>query len=83
MSFSSQKSAPKKNPHPKHEADTAKASQRDALGSLLGTFSSEKVQYPPVAKYSLPIAESKTSEAKLVRTVPYGSQRLGIKNHGL
>ena len=39
-----------KRPHPKQEADTAKASQRDALGSLLGTFSSEKVRYPHVTK---------------------------------
>jgi hypothetical protein len=63
LRFSSHYARPKRIPT-QTQADTAKASQRDALESFFGTFCSQKVQYPPVTKNGLPIVESKTSEAK-------------------
>ena len=62
------------NAPPKHRADTAKASQRDALGSLLGTFSSEPSGVPR-AEQACTLCRGSARKPKVKGTVPADHQR--------
>ncbi len=64
MSLSSHEARPKRTPT-QTQADTAKASQRDALGSFFGSFCSQKEQFLPVANDGWQITRKQNEHSEI------------------